>query len=77
MLFFSIMQSSFGRTTLKSNPNSLLAAYVVDYERERERQCPSYSEVAGTAAEDDSRNFSLPDSDRAYFFDRNPQAKAE
>ena len=75
LLFFSITQSSFGRTTLKSNPNSLLAAYVVESERERERQCPSYSEVAGTAAEDNSLNFSLPDTDRAFFFDRNPQAK--
>ena len=57
------------RVTLKSNPNSRLAAlFSYGYER----QCPTYDEVAENRQDSIS---SQADADTAYFFDRNPQAK--
>ena len=53
------------RMTLKSNPNSILAA-LFDYER----QCPTYDEAAENRPDSSSSH-----TDSAYFFDRNPQAK--
>ena len=55
------------RITLKSNPNSRLAALFA-----YERQCPTYDEVAENRQDSIS---SQADADSAYFFDRNPQAK--
>ena len=58
------------RVTLKSNPNSRLAAlFAYGYD---ERQCPTYDEVAENRQDSIS---SEADADSAYFFDRNPQAK--
>ena len=51
----------FHRVTLKTNPNSILAA-IFDYER----QCPTYDEATENHR-DSSSSY--------YFFDRNPQVK--
>ena len=64
-IFIVIVVLLLIRMTLKSNPNSILAA-ITDHEI----QCPTYDEVA-----ENHQDSSSSHADKAYFFDRNPQAK--